>query len=345
MLVDDTPANLKLLQKMLNADGYRVVVFNRGARALEAAARRPPDLILLDASMPEMDGFEVCYRLKEDPHLCDIPVLFISALTATEDKVRAFSAGAVDYITKPLQYEEVQARVSTQLRIRSLQASLELHNRDPEALVQQKTEAIAASHVATIVAVARLAESRDDVTGGHIERTGAYCRALARAMFPHDHRFAEGIFHAAALHDVGKIGIPDAVLLKPGALTDEEYELMKTHTTIGAETIQAAIDAYSGNELLNMGLSIVRWHHERWDGSGYPDGLVGEEIPMAARIMAVADVYDALRSERPYKLPFDHDACVQMIRRDSGTHFCPAVVDVFLEIAEEFEEIQNCAHR
>ena len=339
MLVDDTPENLKLLQGMLQFHGYRVLLFTRGRRALEAARRRPPDLILLDVTMPEMDGFEVCRRLKEEPQLREIPVLFISALSQTEDKVKAFAAGGVDYITKPFQFEEVQARVETHLKVRSLQKSLEEHNRHLEHLVQQKTQRIAESHLATIVTVAKLAESRDDVTGGHIERTRSYCRALAEILRPEDGDFAETIFHAAALHDVGKIGIPDSILLKPGALTQDEFAVMKSHTTIGAGTIQAAIAAYNGNSLLNVGLDIVRSHHERWDGAGYPDGLRSEEIPLAARIMAVADVYDALRSTRPYKSAFSHAESVEIIRAGSATQFSPEIVEAFLRVEQDLARI------
>lgn len=341
MLVDDTPENLKLLQGMLQSHGYRVLVFTRARRALDAARRRPPELILLDVTMPEMDGFEMCRRLKEDPALREVPVLFISALSETEDKVKAFAAGGVDYITKPFQFEEVQARVETHLKVRNLQLSLEETNQHLEHLVEQKTQSIADSHLATIVTMAKLVESRDDVTGGHLERTKSYCRALARAIYPEDTHLAETVFHAAALHDVGKVAIPDSILLKPGRLSEEEFRVMKTHTIFGAETIHAAIAAYKGNTLLNVGLEIVRSHHERWDGKGYPDGLEAEEIPFVARIMSVADVYDALRSARPYKTAYSHERSVEIIQEGSGTQFCPQVVEAFLSVERGFDQIRR----
>lgn len=346
MIVDDTPANLKLLTEMLQGQGCRVLALPDGAKALAAAARRPPDLILLDITMPEMSGFEVCERLKADPALRDIPVIFISALTETADKVKAFSAGGVDYVTKPFQFEEVHARVRTHLRLRTLQLELDRRNRDLEQLVKEKVAEISDSQLATIVALANLAESRDETTGAHIERTQALCSLLATALRA-DPRYAggvtdafvESIYHAAPLHDVGKVGISDAILLKPGKLTGAEFETMKTHSTIGADTLQSARRKYPRNVLLNMGIAIARSHHERWDGTGYPDGLAGEDIPLSARVMAVADVYDALRAKRPYKEPFTHAEAVKVIVDGSGTHFDPALVEAFKAVAARFDEV------
>jgi putative two-component system response regulator len=339
MVVDDTPANLKLLGQMLQSQGRRVLAFPHGQMALNAAAKTPPDLILLDINMPDLNGFEVCRRLKADPLLAGIPVIFISALTDTMDKVKAFAAGGVDYVTKPFQFEEVNARVVTHLRLRLLQAELETHNRQLEALVKEKVKEISDSQLATIHALSKLAESRDDDTGEHIERTQSTCRMLAEALARDpryeariDQLFVENLFHASPLHDVGKVGIVDSILLKPGALTREEFEIMKTHASIGANTLMVVHNKYPKNTFLKMGIAIARSHHERWDGSGYPDGLAGERIPLSARIMAVADVYDALRSRRPYKPAFAHDRCVKIISEGSGRHFDPGVVDAFLEV-------------
>jgi putative two-component system response regulator len=339
MVVDDTPANLKLLGQMLQSQGRRVLAFPHGQMALNAAAKTPPDLILLDINMPDLNGFDVCRRLKADPLLAGIPVIFISALTDTMDKVKAFAAGGVDYVTKPFQFEEVNARVVTHLRLRLLQAELETHNRQLEALVKEKVKEISDSQLATIHALSKLAESRDDDTGEHIERTQSTCRMLAEALARDpryeariDQLFVENLFHASPLHDVGKVGIVDSILLKPGALTREEFEIMKTHASIGANTLMVVHNKYPKNTFLKMGIAIARSHHERWDGSGYPDGLAGERIPLSARIMAVADVYDALRSRRPYKPAFAHDRCVKIISEGSGRHFDPGVVDAFLEV-------------
>ena len=346
MLVDDTPANLKLLQQMLQAKGYLVLTFPRGKMALNAAAKNPPDLILLDITMPEMNGFEVCERLKADATLKEIPVIFISALTETEDKVKAFAAGGVDYVSKPFQFEEVNARVETHLRLRKLQLELSRHNLHLEDLVKEKVQEISDSQLATINAMSKLAESRDDDTGQHIERTRTFCKFLAEKLRDTaryagsiDAAYLENIYHAASLHDIGKVGISDNILLKPGKLTPAEFEIMKTHTIIGADTLQTARSKYPLNVFINMGMAIARSHHERWDGSGYPDGLAGEEIPLTARIMAIADVYDALRSKRPYKPAFTHEKSCQIIWEGSGRHFDPALIAAFTLVEPAFANI------
>jgi len=347
MVVDDTPANLRLLQDALQAKGYQVLALPSGTMALSAAAKRQPDLILLDINMPQMNGFEVCERLKADEALKEIPVLFISALSEVTNKVKAFSVGGVDYVSKPFQFEEVYARVETHLRLRRLQLELEKHSLHLEELVQEKVREISDSQLATIVALAKLAESRDDETGQHIERTATFCRVLAKRLRDNpsyagsiDDTWIETIYHAAPLHDIGKVGIPDNILLKPGKLTSEEFEIMKTHTLIGAKTLQTARNNYPRNTFLNMGVAIARSHHEKWNGSGYPDGLSGENIPLSARIMAVADVYDALRSKRPYKDAFTHEESCSIIRDGSGQHFDPAIVDAFIAVETEFAEIR-----
>lgn len=341
MIVDDLPDNLQLLREMLQAENYRVLAFTSGRRALDRIHRTLPDLILLDITMPEMDGYEVCRALKEDVRVQDIPVLFISALNDTQDKVKAFSVGAVDYITKPFQFEEVKMRVRTHLSLRALQVQIEAHNERLEDLVEDKVTEILESQVATIVTLSQLAESRDDHTGRHIERTRLFCRVLAEELRRHpayasqinDH-FVKTIQHAAALHDIGKVAIPDHILLKPGKLTEEEFTVMKRHPLIGAETLLTARKQYAGNEFLNMGITVARSHHERWDGTGYPDGLSGHDIPLAAQIMAVADVYDALRSQRPYKPAYPHADAVEAVRAGSGTQFNPDVVAAFLNVQD-----------
>ena len=339
LVVDDVPANLTLLTGMLRQEGYRVRPVPSGKRALKAIEHEPPDLILLDISMPEMDGFEVCLRLKEDVRFRDIPVIFISALTETLDKVKAFGIGGVDYVTKPFQFEEVQARVETHLKLRRYQVRL-------EDLVKEQIEEICASQASTIFALSKLAESRDRDTGEHLERVQIYCRMLAERLSreePYnrviDAAFIHNIFNACPLHDIGKVATPDQVLLKPGRLSTDEFAVMKQHTVAGAATMEAVRDRYPRNAFIDMGISIARSHHERWDGRGYPDGLSGEEIPLAARIMAVADVYDALRSTRCYKEALSRREARRIIEDGGGAQFDPRVVTAFLDLEEAFDEV------
>jgi len=348
MVVDDRPGNLNLLQELLTSRGYRVLTFPDGRLALQAARRTPPDLILLDIDMPGMNGFEVCRHLRGDEALHEVPVLFISAITATRDKVKAFDVGGMDYVTKPFHFEEVCARIGTHLRLRKLQAQLQHHNDHLEELVQQKVREITEAQLATIHALSKVSESRDEDTGHHIERTQTFCQFLARRLAQNpayashvDDAFLENIYHASPLHDIGKVGIPDHILLKPGKLTPIEFEVMKNHAAIGARTLENVHSRYPQNRLIEMGIEIARYHHERWDGSGYPDGLAGSAIPLAARIMALADVYDALRAKRPYKPPYAHDKSLRIIVESSGTHFDPAIVEAFASAHEQFAALHD----
>jgi putative two-component system response regulator len=341
MVVDDQPVNLKLMEGILSRQGYGVRSFPLGRLALRAAAQEPPDLILLDVTMPEMDGFEFCRRLRSDAALSDIPVIFLSALQGAEDKLSAFQAGGFDYVTKPFEAEEVRARIETQLRLRDLQAAAERHNRELEAIVKQQVQEIAASQMATIFALARLAESRDEATGRHLERVQALCRLLAVEVSRRP-KYADritsdyihNIFHASPLHDIGKVAIPDAILLKPGSLTSEQFAIMKTHTVLGAATLQFVLEKHAANGFIRMGIEIARSHHEKWNGAGYPDNLSGDQIPLSARIMAVADVYDALRSQRCYKKAKPHEESRDIICGGSGAHFDPEIVSAFCDVQE-----------
>jgi putative two-component system response regulator len=348
MVVDDNPANLKLVEDMLRPQGYEVRSFPRGRMALDAALDAPPDLILLDINMPEMTGYEVCDRLKSNEELSEIPVIFLSALTALEDRLRGFRSGGVDYVSKPFQLEEVQARVEAHVKLRRFQNQIETDNRRLQELVQEQVKKIADGHLATIFAIAKLAETRDDQTGRHLERIQTFCRLLAESLgrqagYRHtiNREWIGNIFHASPLHDIGKVAIPDGVLLKPGRLTSEEFEIMKTHTTLGAQTLRAVQEKFPDNELINMGIEAARWHHEWWDGTGYPDGLREDEIPLGARIIAVADCYDALRSRRCYKQPFPHDETVAIILESSGSHFDPSVIAAFRELTETFRDVRD----
>ena len=339
LVVDDVPANLTLLSGMLREKGHRVRPVPSGKLALKAVEHEPPDLILLDITMPEMDGFEVCRRLKEDVKSRDIPIIFISALTETLDKVKAFGSGGVDYVTKPFQFEEVEARVETHLKLRRYQLHL-------EELVQEKVKEISDSQLSTIFALSKLSESRDKETGSHLERVQIYCKMLAEALSreePYgdviDAAFINDIFNAAPLHDIGKVASPDHVLLKASKLTDEEFAIMKQHALVGANTMESVQQKYDKNAFIKMGISIARSHHEHWDGTGYPDALEGDRTPLAARIMAVADVYDALRSTRCYKGSFSRELSRKIIEDGSGTQFDPVLVKTFLALEESFDRI------
>ena len=348
LVVDDTPANLHLLSNMLKERGYKTRPVPSGMLALQAALSDPPDLILLDIHMPEMNGFEVCQSLKADSRLKDIPVIFISALSEVLDKVKAFQVGGMDYITKPFQFDEVQARVEAHLKIRRLQEELEQHNRQLGKLVQTQVKKISDTQMAMIFSLAKLAESRDDDSGMHLERVQALCKKLAEGLGRQsrfgrqvDEKYVETIFHASPLHDIGKVAIPDRILLKPGKLTPEEFEVMKTHAVLGAEKLEAVQRKYPGNAMLDMGIAIARFHHEKWNGQGYPQGLAGEAIPLAARIMAVVDVYETLRAKRCYKDAYSHEESAEIIGSSSGTHFDPELVKVFIEFKDEFRKIRD----
>jgi putative two-component system response regulator len=346
MVVDDQPVNLRLMEEVLSQQGYGVRSFPRGRLALAAAAKNPPDLFLLDVTMPEMDGFEVCRRLRSDPVLSAIPVIFLSALWETEDKLAAFRSGGLDYVTKPFDPDEMKVRIETQLRLHELHAKVEGQNRELERLVKEQVREIAAGNMATIFALARLADSRDNETGKHLERVQMLCRLLAVEMSSWTKYsdtitgdYVHNIFQASPLHDIGKVAIPDAILLKPGRLTAGEFAVMKTHTLRGAETLDLVLAQHPANAFVRTGIEIARSHHEKWNGGGYPDGLAGCEIPQSARIMAVADCYDALRSQRCYKAPHSHEEVCGFLMRESGNHFDPDVVRAFCRIEASFRQI------
>jgi putative two-component system response regulator len=355
LIVDDTTANLRLLSSMFSEKGYRVRSVINGQMALTAVKTDPPDLILLDINMPNMNGYQVCEALKSDPMVEDIPVIFISALDDLQDKVKAFTTGGVDYITKPFQIEEVNSRVKTHLMLRRTQRELLLAknelleiNHHLEDRVQEQVKQISSSNLATIFALAKLAESRDFDTGRHLDRVRYLSKLMAEELAKKesyrqviDLQFIENLFMASALHDIGKVGVPDAILLKPGKLTSDEFEIMKTHTTLGAEPLRKVDEEYPGNAMICMGIDIAQCHHEKWDGSGYPHGLKGEQIPLAARIVALVDVYDALTSVRPYKQAFSHAESRDIIAADSGKHFDPDIVKDFLQIDLQFGTVRE----
>ncbi len=347
LVVDDTPINLSLMTSVLKGL-CKVKVANNGQRALEIArSSPPPDLILLDVMMPEMDGYEVCARLKQSPQTAEIPVIFLTAKTESEDETKGFDCGAVDYIPKPIKVPVVLARVKAQLGLKRMADFLRDKNDFLETEVQRRTEAVQAVQEVTILAMSSLAETRDNETGNHILRTQRYVKRLAEQLQQHakyqalltDH-YIRLLFKSAPLHDIGKVGIPDHILLKPGKLTPEEFEIMKTHTTVGYEAIVRAEKSHGATvDFLQPAKEIALYHQEKWDGSGYPEGLAGEAIPLSARLMALADVYDALISKRVYKNAMSHDEAMAIIRQGRGTHFDPDVYDAFIQVESDFQRI------
>jgi putative two-component system response regulator len=347
LIVDDNAENLTVLGELLR-ERYRVRAANSGARALQLAAQAPlPDLILLDVMMPAMSGYEVLEALRAAPETSDIPVIFTTAMSATEDEQRGLVLGAVDYITKPLRPAIVLARVHNHLELKQARERLQRENGWLETEVARRLHENQIIQDVTIRALARLAETRDNETGNHILRTQAYVLALARRVRLQPRFAAELDEHSltlmaksAPLHDIGKVGIPDNVLLKPGKLTPDEWAIMKTHARLGADAIARAVaDTREPVEFLGYATQIALHHHERWDGSGYPDALAGDAIPLAARLMAVADVFDALISRRVYKEPMLVDEARAAMAGERGRHFDPDLLDAFLDGFDEFCEI------
>ncbi len=347
LVVDDTPDNLSLMGGLLR-DHYHVKVANQGEKALKIAqGEQPPDLILLDIMMPGMDGYEVCRRLKANLHTRDIPVIFLTARADMEDERQGLALGAVDYITKPISPPILLARVATHLALKASADFLRDKSAYLEREVALRTLEVQAIQDVTIMAMTSLAETRNNETGNHIRRTQLYVKALAEHLRDHPRfahlltdRMVDLLYKSAPLHDIGKIGIPDAILLKPGKLTVEEFEIMKTHTTLGRNAIEEA-ERRLGMRVafLSVSKEIAYSHQEKWDGSGYPEGLKGDAIPVSARLMAVADVYDALISKRVYKPAFPHEQACATIVKGRGTHFDPDMVDAFVAIAQDFLRI------
>ncbi len=347
LVVDDTPENLTLMGALLR-DHFMVKVANNGEKALKIAmSDTPPDLVLLDIMMPGLDGYEVCRRLKATAATRDIPVIFLTARSDPGDERMGLALGAVDYITKPISPPILLARVNTHLALKATADFLRDKSAYLEREVALRTLEVQAIQDVTIMAMTSLAETRDNETGNHIRRTQLYVKALAERLRNHprfeavlNERMIELLYKSAPLHDIGKIGIPDSILLKPGKLTVEEFEVMKTHTTLGRKAIEDA-ERRLGMRVafLSVSKEIAYSHQEKWDGSGYPQGLAGDQIPVSARLMAVADVYDALINKRVYKAAFSHDQTCSTIVKGKGTHFDPDMVDAFVDIAEDFRSI------
>ena len=347
LIVDDVPDNLVLMSSLLK-DLYRVKVANSGKKAISiATSGTPPDLILLDVMMPEMDGYEVCKYLQSLPVIRNVPIIFLTANHEARDEQTGLEMGAVDYITKPIVPAVVLARVATHLQLKASADFLRDKSAFLEAEVTRRTSEIQAIQDVTILMMASLAETRDNETGNHIHRTQRYVRILAQSLSEHP-RFRdylnrdtiELLYKSAPLHDIGKVGIPDRILLKPGKLTEEEFDIMKQHAVLGYEAIaQAEKQLGKDVDFLVCAKESACSHHEKWDGSGYPYGLAGNDIPISARLMAVADVYDALISRRVYKPAMSHEKACEIIVQGAGKHFDPDVVHAFLAMDGEFISI------
>ena len=339
LLVDDNTTNLQLLHETLDGIGYRLLIAKNGKTALAIARKAKPALILLDIMMPEMDGYEVCRRLKADEKTDRIAVIFITALADEEDEAKGLALGAVDYLTKPFNPDLVRARVRIHLELKQHQDQL-------EQLVRERTRRLELTQAVTIESLATLAEYRDPETGGHIKRTQNYVKVLAKQLKQHP-RFRdelnddviELLYMSAPLHDLGKIAVPDHILQKAGKLTDEEFEEMKKHTNYGHDALRITEQKLGQDSFLRYAREIAYTHQEKWDGSGYPTGLKGDEIPISGRLMALADVYDALISKRVYKPPFPHEKAVEIIVEGKGNHFDPDIVDAFIELENTFRNI------
>ncbi len=338
LIVDDTEENIEILVELLS-DLYDISVAMDGERAIESLKNQIPDLILLDIMMPGIDGYEVCKKLKTNKNTKNIPVIFLTALTDAREEEKGLNLGAVDYITKPFTPTLVKARVKNQLE-------LKLYRNHLEDVVKQRTAQLELTQEITIESMGTLAEYRDPETGGHIQRTKNFIKVLAEKLKMHPNfssfltdDIIERLYRSAPLHDIGKVGLPDQILLKPGKLTNEEFEKMKQHTEFGRDALRRAEKKLGKNSFLHLATVMAESHQEKWDGSGYPNGWSGEQIPIPGRLMAVADVYDALISKRVYKKPFSHSKAVRIIQEGRGQHFDPDVVDAFMELSEDFRRI------
>ena len=344
LIVDDDPGNLSILGNLLQPH-HDVLAAPSGKRALQICAGTPkPDLILLDVLMPHMDGYDVLARLHENPATLDIPVIFVTGLDSTEDEEKGLALGAVDYIAKPYRSPIVLARVRTQLELKRARDWLRDQNTYLEAEVMRRMQDTLLVQDLTINALAEVAETRDNETGNHIRRTQEYVYILAHRLQLHPsfasfltNKVVELMTKSAPLHDIGKVGIPDHILLKPGKLTEEEWAIMKTHSMLGATSIERALrNADRRLDFLDMAMQIAHYHHEKWDGSGYPEGLKEDAIPIPARLMALADVFDALVTRRVYKPPMSYKQAKEIIVAERGRHFDPDVADAFLHSFDEF---------
>jgi len=346
LVVDDEAFNIKVLADLLKND-YQVIVAKNGEQALKrAVSDSPPDLILLDVMMPAMDGYEVCQNLKGNAKTKHIPVIFLTAMGDPQGEELGLELGAVDYITKPYSPSIVKVRIHNHLELKRSRDLLERQNEILEEKVRERTQEVVLTQDVTILTLASLAETRDNETGNHIRRTQNYVQAIANKLSNHprfeaelDSLTIELLLKSAPLHDIGKVGIPDSILLKPGKLGGDEFAIMKNHAVYGHDALVAAEDVLGSTSFLRFAKEIAVSHHEKWDGSGYPKGLSGDDIPLSGRLMAIADVYDALISKRVYKPAFPHEKAMSIIKEGSGSHFDPDIVEAFFQIENEVQMI------
>jgi len=355
LVVDDNEMNRDLLGRRLKQQHLQVAMASNGQQAIDMLDQNDYDMVLLDIMMPGVNGYQVLEHMKDRKHLRHIPVIMISALDEMDSIIKCIELGADDYLTKPFNPVLLKARVNAGLEKKrwhdqeaAYRQELQNYNQNLEGRVSEQVEQIAAAQLATIFAMSKLSESKDPDTGAHLERMREYCKILAQQLSRHprfqnivDGEFITSIYAASPLHDIGKVGIPDNILMKPGKLTSDEWDIMKQHPSIGADTLRAVLKQYPRNPILQAGVDIAECHHERWDGSGYPNQLEGENIPISARILALADVYDALTSQRCYKEAFEHDHCRQLIIEGKDSHFDPLIVDAYMEIEDEFLRVRE----
>lgn len=335
LIVDDTLPNLQLLTSVLKEEGYKVRPASSGALALQAISKKIPDLILLDIKMPDMNGYEVCEELKRNDNTKDIPIIFISALSDINDKIKAFNIGGVDYINKPFQFEEVKARVATHLKLQAYQRDMARQVSEAVEEIHVLNQEIIDTQRELIFTMGEICETRSQETGFHVKRVAEYCYLLA-TLYGCSEEDASMIKQASPMHDIGKVAIPDAILHKAGKLTIDEWEIIKTHTSLGH-----AMLSVSHRALLKVAATIAFEHHEKWDGTGYPNGLKEEEISVEGRITALADVFDALGSKRCYKEAWDLPDILNFFKKNRGTSFEPKLIDLFFQNLDKFLAIRD----
>jgi len=344
-IVDDDMTNLTVGAEAL-AGNYNAFTFNSGSLLLKRLTRQIPDLILLDVDMPDMNGYDVIRHIRNDSRTGQIPVIFLTAKNDCESELEGLSLGAIDYIIKPFSPPLLLKRIEVHLLVESQKTELQDFNNNLLEMVEMKTKMVVDLQNAILNTLTRLVDRRDDITGGHIERTQRYMDVLLRKIMESDLFKEESkqwdlklVVQSTQLHDIGKIAIRDSILLKPGKLTDEEFEIIKTHTTVGEDVISEIEKNTSEYEFLGYAKVFAATHHERWDGNGYPKRLKGEAIPVLGRAMAIVDVYDALVSDRPYKKAFSHEEAVEIISDGKGTHFDQRLVEMFLSVSDQFNRI------